>query len=87
MAKATKREAREAYDRFFSVKRNLNGGTTEENERQAPFCYERLQQEAAIVARLVANPGKLLRNDVWLWEAVSETIPARLEAFRIRYGL
>jgi hypothetical protein len=86
MRKATKKQANEVYDRFFGTLRCWNGGTVEENLRQAPYCYEGLQRHAAEAAQLVSNPGILLRNDDHLWECISETIPARLESFRKRYG-
>jgi hypothetical protein len=91
MAKATKKQAREAYDYFFGTLGNwyLNGRTVEENKRQAPAlaCYEKLKVHANTAAVIVANPNKRLSEDSWLMESLSVTIPARLESFRIRYGL
>jgi hypothetical protein len=87
MAKATKKQAREAYDYFFGTLGNLNGGTVEENKRQAPACYEKLKVHANTAAEIVSNPNKRLSEDSWLMESLSVTIPARLESFRVRYGL
>lgn len=83
--KATKTAALACYDSFFGVLRCLNGGTSEENKRQAPACLEGLEKHAAEAKALAANPSKLLRADAWLWEALTVTIPARLESFRTCY--
>lgn len=85
MSKTTKTQAKECYDSFFGCLRCYNGGTREENERSAAHCLARLEEEAAKAKALAANPSKLLRQDAWLWEALTVTIPARVESFRKRY--
>ena len=83
--KTTKTQAREIYDSFHAVLRNLNGGTAEENKRQAPRCFERLQEVAAQAAEAVENPAKLFKSS-WYWEALNVSIPDRLKSYAVRYG-
>ena len=85
--KTTKTQAKNIYDSFFGILRCLNGGTVEENKRSARHCYDRLKEVAAEAEAAAANAGKLVKNDAWLWEALTETIPARLESFRRRYNI
>lgn len=86
MAKTTKAQARDAYDTFHNTLRHLNGGTTEENERSAPACYASLAAQMVHINTLIANPGKRLLDDDFLWP-VLQKLPTRAEAFRVRYGL
>ena len=86
MAKATKKQARDVYGKFFYTLHHLNGGTVDENLVQAKACYESLQIHAKEAAEIVANPNKRLSEDEWLMEALQVNIPFRMEAFRFRYG-
>ena len=86
MAKFTKANAKEVCDNYRWTMSYLNGGTSEENERQAPACYESLQVHVKAAAEIVANPNKRLSEDAWLMENLRE-LPERLEKFRVRYGL
>jgi hypothetical protein len=83
--KSTKSQALACYDAFFGSLRCLNGGTSEENKRQAPACLEALEKHAAEAAAIMANPNKALAGDKWLVENLTVTIPARVESFRARY--
>ena len=87
MRKATKSQAKKAYDSFYGVLYCLNGGTSEENEKMAAACYERLKQELEKIKLLTTNPGKLLRGDSWLWESLTITIPNRVDSFAKKYNL
>ena len=87
MRKATKKQALAVYDRFHGSLRCHNGGTKEENEAMAGYCLARLEEHAAEAAILASNPGKLLKADVWLWESISKTIPARVASFKSHYNL
>ena len=84
--KATKKQALECYDQFFSALRCHNGGTREENIRNAPTCLAGLEAAAARAAELAANPSKLLRADPFLWERLTVLIPERLASFRAKYS-
>ena len=83
--KATKAQALASYDSFFNTLRHLNGGTSEENKRQAVHCLAELEKHAAEAAAIFANPNKALAADAWRMEALGVTIPARVESFRARY--
>jgi hypothetical protein len=83
--KTTKTEAKRIYDDFHGILRCLNGGTREENERNAPRCFERLGEISNESVDAVANAGKLVRNDEWLMEALTG-LPLKYKAFGERYG-
>ena len=85
--KATKTQARSCYDSFFGSLRCFNGGTHDENVKQAPYCLTLLIEDAALAASLATNPSKTLTGDAWLMEALTVTIPARLASFKARYAL
>jgi hypothetical protein len=85
--KTTKTQAKEIYDNFFGIMRVLNGGTVDENKRNAPRCFERMTFYAEQAAEAVTNPAKRFRENAWLWEALNETLPARLKSFGERYNL
>lgn len=82
--KTTKKKARELYDEFHGVLRCLNGGTVEENNRNAKACLERLIPIAAEAARAIENPSKPLAEDMG-WMELLSGIPARLERFKESY--
>ena len=84
--KTTKTEAKRIYDSFHGVMRCLNGGTREENERNAPRCLERLSQIGVEATGAIDNAGKLLTGDERLYDMVSE-LPGKAVAFGERYGL
>lgn len=86
MAKSTKKQARNIYDSFHGTLRCLNGGTVEENKRQSEHCYARLLEHVAEAEHVIANAGKLLINDEWLFEAVNG-LSVRAQQFAGRYGL
>jgi len=80
--KATQSQIREAVDSFFYTYDWLTGGTAEEIERQAPQGIISLQESAAKVAALVANPNKVAANNEHLMEMARVRIPAKLELYR-----
>ena len=84
--KTTKTEAKAIYDNFHGILRCLNGGTRDENERNAPRCFERLGEISKDAVSAVENAGKLVRNDEWLMTALTE-LPLKHKAFGDRYGL
>lgn len=83
--KATKNQARECYDHYFGILRCLNGGTRDENIRNAPHCRESLEPVIAIAKDLASNPSKLLAADAWLMRALTEDIPNNFAAFVQHY--
>ena len=84
--KTTKTQAKEIYDNFHGILRCLNGGTGEENKRNAPRCFERISKVAEDSIIALENAGKLLRNDEWLFEAL-QSLPERARKFGEQYGL
>lgn len=83
--KATKKQARACYDGYFGTLRCLNGGTRDENERNAPRCRQELAPYVEEAARLAANPSKLLAADAWFMRALQEDIPNNFAAFNRQY--
>lgn len=79
--KFTKKQARECYDSFHGSLRCLNGGTRDENIRNAPRCRELLVKDMARAAEILASPSKLLAADAWLMDALSVSLPRSMAAF------
>jgi hypothetical protein len=85
MSKATKTQAKAAYDRFHGILRCNNGGTSAENMRNAQYCYDRLTAHMPHVEALAANPSKRLREDSWLMEALTKSLPHSYKRFIERF--
>ena len=84
--KTTKKQAAETYDKFHSILRCFNGGTTEENKRQSAHCYKRLAEVAAIAEEQIKNPSSHLAKDEWLFNSLKE-LPQKAWSFRVRYQI
>ena len=84
--KTTKTEAKRIYDDFHGILRCLNGGTREENKRNAPRCFERLGEISKESVSAIENAGKLVKKDEWLMDALSG-LPSKHKAFGERYDL
>jgi hypothetical protein len=82
--KATQSQINEAVDSFFYTYEWLTGGTLEETERQASHGILALEERAAKVAELAANPNKVALNNKWLMERALVRIPEKI-AFYQRY--
>lgn len=83
--KTSKAALNEAVDSFFYTLEWLTGGTAEETLRQADDGIKSVEDRAATVAELAANPSKLCAADSWLMDRALNTVPARVEAYRTRY--
>jgi hypothetical protein len=82
--KFTKTQARACYDAFHGALWCLNGGTREENERNAARCRELLAEQVEVSRQIVASPTKALASDEWLMERMRD-LPARLARFDAQY--
>jgi hypothetical protein len=82
--KASKKDLVQACNAFFWTLDWVTGGTTEETIRQAPSVIADLEERAAIVATLAANPNKIAAADSHLMNRAA-SIPERLESYRARY--
>ena len=83
--KTSKAALKEAVQSFFYSLEWLTGGTAEETRRQADHGIKTLEERAATVAALAANPAKLCAADTWLMERALVDVPARVETYRTRY--
>jgi hypothetical protein len=83
--KTSKAALSEAVDSFFYSLEWLTGGTTEETLRQADHGIKTIEERAATVAALAANPSKLCAADAWLMNRALNDVPARVESYRTRY--
>lgn len=83
--KTSKAALREAVDSFFYTLSWLTGGTTEETLHQADHGILTIEERAATVAALAANPSKLCAADAWLMDRALNDVPARVETYRTRY--
>lgn len=82
--KTSKSQLNEACDLFFWKLDWVTGGTRQETLKQAPVAVIDLEDLAAKVTALAANPAKLCAADKWLMERAA-SIPARAAWYRDTY--
>ena len=83
--KTSKAALTEAVDSFFYRFESLTGGTAEEVRRQADHGIKGLEELAAKVAELAANPAKLCAADSYLMKWALVTVPEKVAFYRERY--
>ena len=79
----SKTDARNAYDRFHGTFWCLNGGTTDENAKNAAQCLSRATEHAAECAAILAAPNGWLKKDHGLLEMLAN-VRSHLAAFEAR---
>ena len=82
--KTSKKLLTEKVDHFFWRADYFQGGTSLENARQLPQLVIDLEKDAAEIARLLENAGKLVLEDAWLVRFAGETVPAKLASLKAR---
>lgn len=83
--KTSKAALNEAVDSFFHRFEWLTGGTAEEVRRQADHGIKGLEELAAKVAELAANPAKPCAADSFLMKWALVTVPEKVAFYRERY--
>ena len=87
MRKTSKAAMRESIDSFLYRHDWLTGGTREEVARQVAGSVAGLQRMADDVARLFANPSKLLLEDRHLCEFAGRIVPETMARYRARLSV
>lgn len=82
--KTSKKLLTEKVDHFFWRADYFQGGTSLENARQLPGLIPKLEAEAAEIARLLENAGKLVLEDAHLVRYAGEVVPAKLAAYKAK---